>query len=78
VDSGDAIDFAKVVVKALLIALAYAAPAIVAACRKHRRAERIALLNLLLGWTVLGWLVALAWALHRRQRQPRLTWKADL
>jgi Superinfection immunity protein len=72
VDIGDAVDFAKVVAKALLIATIYSVPALVAAYRGHSRAEKIALLNLLLGWTVLGWLVALAWALRR----PRLSWRA--
>jgi hypothetical protein len=44
---------------ALAVAVVYAAPALIAAHRRHRRAERIALLNLALGWTVVGWLVLL-------------------
>ena len=40
--------------------------------RRHDRAEAIARLNLLLGWTVLGWLVLLAWALRGTLRRSRL------
>lgn len=40
----------------------YFSPAWVAASRNHRNVTSIALLNLLLGWTVLGWVGALIWA----------------
>jgi hypothetical protein len=40
----------------------YLLPAIVACTRAHQSALAIFLLNLLLGWTVLGWIVALVWA----------------
>jgi hypothetical protein len=63
---------AKVLAKALLITFAYGLPALVAVHRRHERAEAIALLNLLLGWTVLGWLVLLAWALGWTPRRSRL------
>jgi type VI protein secretion system component VasK len=57
--------------------LLYFLPTIVASGRK--RATAIAALNLLLGWTFLGWVVALVWALaedyrpepHRDHRTPR-------
>ena len=73
VDSKDVVVLAKVVVEALISAIAYAAPALVAAYRMHRRAEKVALLNLLLGWTVVGWLVLLAQALQ--PQRSRLTWR---
>jgi hypothetical protein len=41
---------------------AYCWPTLVAASRDHGELEALAGLNLLLGWTVLGWLVLLAWA----------------
>lgn len=41
---------------------AYCLPTMVAADRDHRELESVAELNLLLGWTVLGWLALLAWA----------------
>ena len=40
----------------------YFAPAVVAYWRRHPSAPAIMLLNLLLGWTGLGWIVALIWA----------------
>jgi len=49
----------------LLIAVAaafYFIPTIVAAAKKSKRAAAVAALNFLLGWTVLGWVVALVWA----------------
>lgn len=44
-----------------IIAL-YFSPAIVAKWRKHPQTMPIAVLNTLLGWTLLGWVVALVWA----------------
>jgi hypothetical protein len=38
-------------------------PTIIAALRQGRSVVGIFLLNLLLGWTVIGWIVALVWAL---------------
>jgi len=41
---------------------AYFIPAIVASTRKHHNAVAIGVLNLFLGWTILGWIGALIWA----------------
>jgi hypothetical protein len=48
----------------ILVVLAgpYFVPSIVAFSRKVRPRAGIALLNLFLGWTVLGWIGALIWA----------------
>jgi hypothetical protein len=40
----------------------YFLPSIVALARSKRDITAILLLNLLLGWTVIGWVVALIWA----------------
>ncbi len=48
--------------------LMYWTPAIVAAVRQHRQAVAIVVLNLLLGWTGLGWAFALVWALMEDDR----------
>jgi len=40
----------------------YFAPTFVAAKRKHPNGTPIALLNIFLGWTFVGWLVALIWS----------------
>jgi hypothetical protein len=41
----------------------YVVPGIIARARKHPRAMTIAALNLFAGWTLVGWIVALVWAL---------------
>lgn len=38
-------------------------PTLIAVLRKHPKRKAIFLLNLLLSWTIVGWLFALAWAL---------------
>jgi Superinfection immunity protein len=42
----------------------YFLPSILAATRDHPAANSIFTVNLLLGWTVVGWLVALVWTLR--------------
>lgn len=52
----------------------YLLPTIIAAARHKRNVLAIGALNILLGWTMIGWVVALVWSLmHDRvddQRQP--------
>ena len=55
-------------VVALLI---YFIPTIVG-CRK-RNAGSIFVLNLLLGWTLIGWVIALMWALTHEEQKPEAT-----
>ncbi len=47
-----------------LIGLAiYFVPTVVASLRNHRNVLAIAIVNLLFGWSCIGWVVALIWAL---------------
>lgn len=47
----------------LILALAlYLLPAIIASVRKHPNGAAICVLDLFLGWTVLGWVIALVWS----------------
>ena len=46
-----------------LLILAYFLPAFIAFRRKHHNRFAILALNLLLGWTFLGWVAALIWSL---------------
>ena len=50
----------------------YFTPTFVAAKRKHRTGNSIFLVNLLLGWTALGWVAALVWSVseNTEQKQP--------
>lgn len=45
-----------------VLLLVYFLPALVASGRHHHNAGAIVVLNLFLGWTFLGWVVALVWA----------------
>jgi len=54
---------AVVVVGFSLGLLLYLFPTFVAERRRHRQITAIVALNLLLGWTFLGWVAALVWAL---------------
>ena len=40
----------------------YFLPAIVAFQRAHKNSASILVVNIFLGWTLLGWVVALAWS----------------
>lgn len=48
----------------------YFLPAIVAFVRSKRDAGAILVLNFFLGWTAIGWVIALVWAL--RQDMPMM------
>jgi hypothetical protein len=45
-----------------LIAAVYFLPSMVALARRHRNGSAVFLLNLLAGWTVIGWVISLIWA----------------
>jgi len=47
---------------AVLIFAFYFLPTLIAFLRQHKNKPAIFLLNLLLGWTVLGWVVSLVWS----------------
>ena len=55
-------DKAKVAFLVVLILLLYFLPAIIAHVRRHRQIAAITLLNLLLGWTGLGWVLVFFWS----------------
>lgn len=54
----------------LALALAYFAPAIVARRRRVTNAGSVFVVDLLLGWTLVGWVVALAMALRTSTLPP--------
>ena len=43
----------------------YFLPSLIAFAREHKNRLAIFLLNLLLGWTVLGWVSSLVWSVTR-------------
>jgi len=46
------------------LAMLYFIPTITAFQRKHPSKEAISVLNLLLGWTFIGWVAAMVWAVN--------------
>ena len=48
--------------------LFYLLPSFVATGRKNPRAGQIFALNVFLGWTFIGWVVALIWAIGKDKR----------
>lgn len=54
------------VLLAVVVAL-YFVPTIVASVRNHDNAVAITALNLLLGWTLVGWVAALVWSLTAKK-----------
>ena len=53
---------------ALFVLAFYFLPGIVASMRGHMSAGAIFVLNLLLGWTALGWIIALVLVVHRQHK----------
>lgn len=53
---------ATVIVLTVLLAI-YFLPTIIAVCQSHRNMVSIAVVNFFLGWTMVGWVVAVAWSL---------------
>ena len=51
---------------------AYVMPVAIAAARGHRYTRTIGAINLVLGWTVIGWFAALFWAVNRDLREQPL------
>lgn len=47
---------------AVVLIIVYFIPVVVASSRNHRSTGAIFLVNLLLGWSIIGWLWALIWA----------------
>lgn len=53
-------------------ALLYFLPAFIALLRGHHNGFAIFLTNLLLGWTFIGWVVALIWSVTASQKKVRV------
>mgnify|MGYP000001648643 CR=1 FL=1 len=52
----------------LILGVVYFLPALIASNRKHPSRGGVWVLNLFLGWTVLGWIIALIWAASGESR----------
>jgi Superinfection immunity protein len=57
-------------VNALLLLVVYGLPGIIAEVRAHHQRMAIIGMNILLGWTILGWVIALIWAVSATPPPP--------
>lgn len=55
-------DFVVLTVTLVVALLIYFTPTFVAVKRDHRNVASITVVNLFLGWSLIGWVIALAWA----------------
>ena len=54
---------ALIVALLLLVVFFYMLPSFVASKRRHRQVKAILVVNIFLGWSFLGWVASLLWAL---------------
>ena len=57
-----------IIVMTLLIFVGYFLPTFIALIRRYNDSLGIMTLNILLGWTFVGWVVALIWSLKKPTR----------
>lgn len=62
---------AGTIASVLLPLLIYLAPTFFAAWRKHPGLPKILILNVFLGWTLIGWAAALALAMNVNPNPPK-------
>ena len=56
----------------IMLLTLYLAPSVEADARKHPDAFAITVVNIILGWTIVGWFAARAWAHQLRDQQRAL------
>lgn len=55
-------EFIKTLLVFGAVVFSYLLPSVVAQLRGHKNGNAICILNIVLGWTVLGWVFALIWS----------------
>jgi hypothetical protein len=66
----EGIGMSNVAIFVIIFWALYFVPILVARRRQHETIAGIAALNILLGWTFIGWVVALVWALSKPPKDP--------
>ena len=63
-----------VILISIISLIFYFVPSIVAYSRKHQNFIPILLLNIFIGWTFIGWVIALIWSFtHQDRRSENLS-----
>lgn len=75
-DAGDGMSMAVFLVVVIGSFVIYCVPTFFAFLRGHRQLMPILIVNLFFGWTLLGWVICLAWAFSAqpdksRRKSPR-------
>ena len=73
----DGISILILVALAVALFLLFFVPTIIAFRRHHRERVPILLVNLLLGWSFVGWVVALVWSLTSHVERQVLEGRGD-
>lgn len=60
--------FALDLIKLAIVLVVYFLPSVIAVVRDARHQPAILALNLLLGWTIFGWIAALLWAVAEARK----------
>lgn len=58
-------------VSAVALISLYFLPTVIASRREHKNSNSILVVNLFFGWTFIGWVVSLAWAVSATDRSAR-------
>jgi hypothetical protein len=65
------VDSTTNVIMLMLILILYLLPTLIAFGREHPRRGEIAVVNIVVGWTLIGWIIVFLWAaLGRVEAQP--------
>lgn len=57
----------------LILTIMYFVPTIIAVIRGHKSVMAIAATNIILGWTVFGWIAAFIWSLANKGQSLNVT-----
>jgi len=68
---GQGSDVLVALILVIVLGVCYFLPAIIAVKRNHANSTSVFLLNFLLGWTFLGWVVAIVWAFSANTNQAQ-------
>lgn len=60
----------ELLVGSVIVLALYFLPSIIAASRKKKNTGAIFVVNFFLGWTLIGWVVALAWSVTHEEKIP--------
>ena len=64
-------DFVRFVIAVFLMSTTYFIPMGIALLRKHNHTLSISVINFLLGWTIIFWIIPLIWSMNSNVKETR-------